>query len=144
MCQRWLDGEGGASGFECFVQDIAALSGSGNSIDRIDKTGHFEPGNVRWVPPKGQSRIRKYNQHLSANGKTMSLARWCEELEIPYCRTYQRLVKGWPVPQALGFAPRTGVTLGRPKGRKDSVPRKPRGSSAQADSQTSSMSAYQL
>ncbi len=126
MCKRWLDGEAGASGFECFVHDISTLPGSGSTIDRIDKARDFEPGNVKWAPALGESNPRQHNRHLSAAGRTMSLVEWCKELGIPYGRTYQRLLKGWSVPQALGLETRSGATKGRPKGRKDSSPRKNR------------------
>jgi hypothetical protein len=126
MCDRWLHGEGGQRPFECFLEDIARLPRLGPSLDRIDNDGHYEPSNVRWATAKEQSFNRHNNVLVTVCGKSQPLPQWCDELGLPYSRTYQRIAKGWPVAQALGLEGRSGVLVGRPRGRKDSGPRKPR------------------
>ena len=48
VCRRWRDGDGERGGFECFLADLGPKP-PGAHLDRIDKAGHFEPGNVRWT-----------------------------------------------------------------------------------------------
>jgi hypothetical protein len=55
VCDRWLHGEGGASGFTCFAADVGERP-PGTSLDRIDNDGHYEPGNVRWATQSDQMR----------------------------------------------------------------------------------------
>ena len=46
VCDRWLD-------FNHFVNDMG-LKPEGLSIDRVDNTGDYEPGNCRWATQKEQ------------------------------------------------------------------------------------------
>ena len=80
---------------------------AGHTLDRIDVDGHYEPGNVRWADPVIQARNRTNNRLIEYQGKTQTLAEWCEELDLPYNRTYARLYKlNLPVAEALASASR--------------------------------------
>lgn len=58
ICDRWLNGDGDLSGFECFLADMGERP-FGTTIDRVDGDGHYEPGNCRWATDAGQSRNRR-------------------------------------------------------------------------------------
>ena len=66
---------------------------AGHTLDRIDVNGHYEVGNVRWADPVTQGRNKRDTRMITYEGKTQSLADWCEELDLNYNRTYARLYK---------------------------------------------------
>lgn len=58
VCARWLDGENGKTGFECFVEDMGPRP-RGLSIDRQDGAKGYEPGNCAWATPLEQANNTK-------------------------------------------------------------------------------------
>lgn len=50
VCDRWRYGEGGKTGFQCFLDDVGMPPTLKHSLDRFpDMCGNYEPGNVRWA-----------------------------------------------------------------------------------------------
>lgn len=83
--QEWLD-------YNNF-KEWALNNGWNNNltIDRIDYNGNYEPNNCRWITQKEQTNNTGNNKMLTYKNKTQSLSMWCEELNLPYDRTKQRL-----------------------------------------------------
>lgn len=53
VCDRWLFGEDGKTGWICFFEDMGPKP-TGYSIDRIDGTKGYYPENCRWASKKEQ------------------------------------------------------------------------------------------
>lgn len=55
VCDRWVQGEDGKTGFQCFLDDMGLKPTPKHSIDRYpNNDGNYEPGNCRWATPKEQ------------------------------------------------------------------------------------------
>jgi hypothetical protein len=59
VCDRWRFGEGGLSGFECFIGDMGRRPDPALSVDRINNDGDYEPANCKWATAKEQANNRR-------------------------------------------------------------------------------------
>lgn len=98
VCEEWHK-------FECFIADMGECP-PGNSIDRIDVNGNYEPGNCRWATRKEQNRNQRDLVMLTLNGKTQCMAAWAEELSIPAGTIRSRIRYGWRDERILTTKPR--------------------------------------
>lgn len=88
VCGEWL----GDNGFNNFYSwSIENGYTDDLTIDRIDGSKGYNPGNCRWVDYKTQNNNTKRNRLISYNGKTQTMAEWSEELGIPYQRLNSRI-----------------------------------------------------
>lgn len=98
VCDEWHDS------FNVFLGYISSLPDFGvrnYTIDRIDNSLGYYPGNLRWVSRKIQQRNRRGNHLLSHDGKTQSIAEWADEYNLKWITLNSRLRKGWSVERAL-------------------------------------------
>lgn len=76
VCARWM------AAFENFLADMGPRPGKGYSIDRIDNSKGYEPGNCRWATSVQQNNNTRFNRNITAFGETLTLAEWCRKLGI--------------------------------------------------------------
>jgi hypothetical protein len=73
----------------------------GFSIERIDNSKGYEPGNCKWASRKEQARNTRANHTLVFNAKGQCARDWAEELSMNYQTLFSRLVRGWSVQDVL-------------------------------------------
>lgn len=101
MCKRW------AESFESFLEDMGARPTGVHgkrakySIDRIDVSGNYEPGNCRWATYHTQNNNTSRTRWITIDGKTQPLSEWLRELNVPRRTFYGRLQMGMTEVEAL-------------------------------------------
>jgi len=94
VCAPWL------RSFEQFVADVGERP-PGTTIDRIDNSKGYEPGNVRWATPRQQSENRSNVNLVTAFGETLCLAEWERKTGVARSTIRKRINAGMPAENAL-------------------------------------------
>lgn len=87
--------------FRAYVEQHLGPRPPGYSMDRIDNSKGYEPGNIRWASPTQQARNTRRNRLLTHAGVTQTLTEWSNETGIPISSIRGRLRLGWTVDDAL-------------------------------------------
>lgn len=83
VCERWLT-------FENFLADMGERP-EGATLDRIDNSKGYKPGNARWATPTQQTRNRRNTRRVVFKGELRPLAEVAEELGVTSARMRERL-----------------------------------------------------
>jgi len=94
VCDRWLNS------FENFLADMGECP-KGLTLDRIENSRGYSPSNCRWIANKEQQNNRTNNRLIRFQGRTQTLSQWCQELNLKYKTTAQRLYNGYTVKAAF-------------------------------------------
>lgn len=87
ICERWR------TSFDNFFADMG-LCPPGQSIERIDNDGNYEPGNCKWASGSEQQRNKKNNHYAEAFGRTLILADWAREIGVHQSTIVRALQRG--------------------------------------------------
>ncbi len=94
VCDRWLK-------FENFLADMGEPK-PGESLDRIDPNGNYEPGNCRWADKILQANNKRTNKVIEIDGVSKTVAEWVRGIgNINYSTVTERLDRGWEPRLAL-------------------------------------------
>lgn len=92
VCARWRS-------FENFLADMGPRP-DGMTLDRIDNSRGYEPGNCRWATPAQQSRNTERNVWIDWDGRRKTLKDWAADLGIAHRALTYRL-RRWPLHKAM-------------------------------------------
>lgn len=80
VCDAWR----GRDGADAFAAHIGPRPSPAHSVDRIDNTGDYEPGNVRWATQQEQMNNTRRNVRITVDGETLTLRQWSQRTGIKY------------------------------------------------------------
>lgn len=103
ICDRWLHGDSGLSGFECFLEDLGRKPSSQHTLDRRDNDGNYDPDNCRWATPAEQNRNSRQARLLQVCGVVINLADAADfTTDSPSASTIRRRIDlGWDIDDAV-------------------------------------------
>lgn len=88
VCDRWLD-------FRNFIADMGKRSSSHLSLDRINNSKGYQPGNVRWATATEQARNKLAPVlEIKTPLGTMTVSDYATKIGITRGAAYQRLKRG--------------------------------------------------
>lgn len=95
---QWL----GVAGYHKFLQDIGHRPSEKHTLERINNSGNYEPGNVVWSNRNQQARNRRSNRMVTIGTETKCLNDWTDHFGMPYNIVYNRIHKlKWSPEEAL-------------------------------------------
>jgi hypothetical protein len=95
VCDEWRNN------FEVFAAHIGPPPSPTHSVDRIDNSRGYEPGNVRWATKKEQGNNKSNNTLLTAFGVTRTLPQWGGEVGLSVQVLRNRIKAGWPIEKVI-------------------------------------------
>lgn len=95
ICEAWR------KSFLSFLKDVGRRPSRSHTIERIDNSKGYEPGNVRWATRRDQARNRRSNRILTVRGKSKLLGDWARERGMSQPTLSQRLKRGWSEEEAV-------------------------------------------
>lgn len=96
VCDEW------DRSFEEFFGYVGSPPTPNHTLDRVQSSGNYEPGNVRWATWTEQQNNRAYNVHILTPEGDMTVAQALRHYGVPKSSYYKRRRQGLSPLQALG------------------------------------------
>jgi hypothetical protein len=84
-----------------YVSVLSHAFENGYTMDRINNSLGYEPGNIRWATWREQNNNTRRNRYLEFDGKRQTIAQWARELGLSYDTLWKRIARGWTTKRAL-------------------------------------------
>lgn len=95
VCDRWYHS------YDNFMDDMG-VAPEGTTIDRIDNSKGYEPGNCRWATHIEQLNNRpSFNRPIEHEGEVKNLAEWAAEIGVSESTLRARLDNGMSTQRAF-------------------------------------------
>ena len=88
ICDQWMNS------FETFLKDMGEPE-DGQSIDRINNNGNYEPENCRWATQKEQCNNTRRCRFVNIDGNRFTVMQASEKYGISEFSIYNRLNRGF-------------------------------------------------
>lgn len=95
VCDEWN------RSFKAFLRDVGPRPSKEHSIDRINNSGNYEPGNVRWATKAEQGRNRRTNVMVTYGGITLCIKDWSKITGLHRTTIGKRLCRGQSLEEVL-------------------------------------------
>lgn len=94
VCERWQD-------FRNFIADMGKRPTTKHTLERLDNSLGYVPGNCEWATRKQQANNRRSSRVLEFRGERLTASQWAQRLGHNVNDIYRRLNHGWSVEKAL-------------------------------------------
>lgn len=112
MYEGWIDSP---EEFCRYVEQLPRYLEADTTIDRIDFTKNYEPGNLRWITMDEQQRNKCSNVWITAFGKCQTISEWSRETGINASTLSARIRAGWDHCEAVSRKAMCGKKPSVPK-----------------------------
>lgn len=112
MCDVWKDNF--LEFREYVLKTIGHRPDKAHSLDRIDNSGNYAPGNIRWLTKKQQNRNRRSNVKLRWGSGAITLADFCEHFNLDYRAVWKYLNHPESIKRIQWYPPSPPPPLSQP------------------------------
>lgn len=92
--------------YETFISHIGPAPSNAHTVDRLDNSKGYEPGNVAWVTRSENCNNKRNNVRITYKGETKTATQWARELNIKPSIILDRVRSGWTTEDTLNTPPK--------------------------------------
>jgi hypothetical protein len=90
VCAEW------AGSFEAFLRDVGPRPSMRHTLDRIDGTKGYGPGNIRWATRREQALNRRTTRMVTIGSETKCVTDWARTIGVCHKKLGARVRAGVP------------------------------------------------
>lgn len=94
LAPEWFD-------FATFLADMGEKPSPNHSIERVDNSKGYGPGNCVWADARTQANNRRSNKRFEFRGQTFTQAELCRHMGVTQNMVRHRLRNGWSIEDAV-------------------------------------------